>query len=81
MLSGGKHITNWVEKEPNHWVAELPEVKNGSWYFRQLFSGHKRLVRARNPNNGFLKTKDGLSITKKKASVLSDSEKTAQYCW
>lgn len=62
MLSGGKHITEWTETEPNHWVARLPEVKNGQWFFRQLFSGHKRLLRARTPNNGFLRTKGSLSI-------------------
>lgn len=79
VLSGGRHITDWVEIESNHWVAELPEVKNGNWYFRQLFSGHKRLVRARTPNEGFFRTKGGLSIIGKANRVLGDSEKEAKF--
>lgn len=74
VLSGGKHITQWVEIEPNHWVASLPEVKNGKWYFRQLFAGHKRLSRARTPNNGFLKTKSGLSIFKNNKGLIGNAE-------
>ena len=74
VLSGGKHITQWAEVEPNHWVANLPEVKNGKWYFRQLFAGHKRLPRARTPNNGFLKTKGGLSIFKNNKGLIGNVE-------
>lgn len=69
VLSGGKHITDWKEIEPNHWVAELPEVKNGNWYFRQLFAGHNRLTRARTPNKGFLKTKGSLSVARQGSSL------------
>lgn len=78
VLSGGKLITNWTEIEPNHWVAELPEVKNGNWYFRQLFAGHKRLTRARTPNKGFLKTKGSLSITEKENRMMGGFEKEAK---
>ena len=72
VLSGGRHITQWTEIAPNHWVAVLPEVKNGQWFFRQLFAGHKRLPRARTPNNGFLKTQGGLSIFKNNGGLIGN---------
>lgn len=74
VLSGGKHITEWVEIERNHWVAHLSEVKNGKWYFRQLFAGHKQLPRARTPNTGFLKTKGGLSTFKDNEGITGNVE-------
>lgn len=75
VLSGGTHITEWKEVEPNHWVAELPEVKVGNWYFRQLFSGHNRLTRARTPNKGFFRTNGGLSTFKNNGGVIGHVEK------
>lgn len=65
VLSGGRLIKNWIEKYPNHWVATLPEVKAGTWYFRQLFAGHKRLQRAKTPNEGFFLTNGCLSRYRK----------------
>ncbi|MBI9064380.1 MAG: right-handed parallel beta-helix repeat-containing protein [Marinilabiliaceae bacterium] len=61
MVSAGRKISNWKRVDGNHWVASLPEVKNGDWYFRQLFAANKRLTRARIPNDGFLKTKGALT--------------------
>ncbi len=51
VLSGGKAITGW--KRGELWVAEVPEVKAGKWYFRQLFVNGQRRPRARIPNEGF----------------------------
>lgn len=31
------------------WVAEVPAVKSGDWYFRTLYDGQNRLPRARGP--------------------------------
>lgn len=55
-VSGGRAITSWRNVKENHWVADLPAVKQGNWYFRQLFAGDKRLTRARIPNSGFYRT-------------------------
>ncbi|HKS36862.1 MAG TPA: right-handed parallel beta-helix repeat-containing protein [Verrucomicrobiae bacterium] len=55
VLSGGQRITGWkrVGDVPNKWQAEIPEVREGKWYFRQLFiDGHRR-TRARTPNAGY----------------------------
>lgn len=60
-IVGGKHITGWKQVAGNHWMVSLPEVKSGKWFFRQLFGGEKRMMRARTPNEGFLLTKGPLS--------------------
>lgn len=73
VLSGGRHITNWKEESPGHWVAQLPEVKSGNWYFRQLFAGHKRLTRARTPNKGFYTTQGGLKTIFQDGGVVSNA--------
>jgi hypothetical protein len=52
VLSGGRRITGWKKGAGEIWTAELPEVKAGNWYFRQLFVGGKRAIRARTPNAG-----------------------------
>ncbi|SFF20621.1 right-handed parallel beta-helix repeat-containing protein [Sunxiuqinia elliptica] len=61
LITAGRKITNWRKVKNNHWVASVPEVRSGDWYFRQLFAGEKRLTRARIPNAGFLKTKGPLT--------------------
>ena len=62
VLSGGRIIAGWKRagqtKLPfpagDHlWVADVPAVKEGRWYFRQLFVDGKRMTRARTPNQGF----------------------------
>lgn len=37
VLSGGRPITGWRRGPGDIWTAEVPEVKAGQWYFRQLF--------------------------------------------
>lgn len=51
VLSGGRVIRGFREKGPL-WEADLPEVKAGDWYFRQLFVDGQRRQRARGPNTG-----------------------------
>ncbi|MCX8157659.1 MAG: right-handed parallel beta-helix repeat-containing protein [Verrucomicrobiae bacterium] len=56
ILSGGRPLSGWkaVTREgKNLWMLELPEVREGRWYFRQLWAGEQRLVRARHPNQGY----------------------------
>ena len=52
VLSGGRTITGWKRGAGAIWTAELPEVKAGKWYFRQLFVDGRRAIRARTPNAG-----------------------------
>ena len=55
ILDGGRRIEHWrVERrgEQEVWVAEIPEVAEGRWYFRQLFVNGERRPRARLPKVG-----------------------------
>ena len=50
VLVGGKRITGFKQGEGNVVTATLPQVKDGSWFFRQLFVDGKRMIRARTPD-------------------------------
>lgn len=50
VLSGGRRITGWKKGANEIWTAEIPEVKAGGWYFRQLVVKETRAIRARHPN-------------------------------
>lgn len=50
VISGGRRITGWKRGAGNLWTVELPDVKAGNWYFRQLFVNGRRAIRARTPN-------------------------------
>jgi hypothetical protein len=52
VLSGGRVITGWQLGNDGAWFVDLPEVKAGRWYFRQLFINGRRAIRARTPNDG-----------------------------
>ena len=63
ILSGGKAIPGpWRRSTHNQnvWETVLPEVREGKWFFRQLFVNGERKTRARTPNNGFFRI-DGAS--------------------
>ena len=53
VISGGKKIKFKKEKTGNLWLTEIPEVKKGKWYFRQLFVNGTRRYRSRLPQKGF----------------------------
>lgn len=58
VLSGGKLITGWKETEREGkklWAADVPEVRGGGWFFRELWVNGRRAVRARYPKQGYLK--------------------------
>ncbi len=50
VLSGGRKIAGWRRGQGPIWTVDLPAVKAGQWYFRQLFVNDRRAVRARSPN-------------------------------
>lgn len=58
VISGGKVITGWrtvTVGGRQMWAAEIPEVREGKWFFRQLWVNGQRRVRARHPNTGLLR--------------------------
>jgi hypothetical protein len=57
VISGGRQITGWKEATINGkkvWAAVLPEVRDGKWFFRQMWVNGQRRGRARHPNKGYL---------------------------
>ncbi|MEA2734560.1 MAG: hypothetical protein QOE14_1011 [Humisphaera sp.] len=55
ILSGGRRIENWREDKFNDrdvFVADVPGVKEGKTFFRQLWINDQRAIRARHPNRG-----------------------------
>jgi parallel beta-helix repeat protein len=58
VLSGGRRITGWrqIEGKSGWWQAAVPEVREGRWYFRQLFINDLRKPRARSPNGGYFQS-------------------------
>ncbi|MCX6880410.1 MAG: right-handed parallel beta-helix repeat-containing protein [Verrucomicrobia bacterium] len=50
VLSGGRKIAGWRRAEGEIWTTELPDVKAGTWFFRQLYVNNRRAIRARTPN-------------------------------
>ncbi|MFA0783233.1 right-handed parallel beta-helix repeat-containing protein, partial [Fervidibacter sacchari] len=53
ILSGGRRIVGFKPTTVNGrkvWVAEIPEVREGKWYFEQLWVNGRRAIRARTPN-------------------------------
>ncbi len=49
-ISGGVPITGWKKADGPLWTTVVPAVKEGKWYFRQLFVDDYRGIPARSPN-------------------------------
>lgn len=62
VVSGGRRLTGWRPdaSQPGLWRLALPEVRDGHWYFLQLFVDGKRATRARSPNEGFFRARGPL---------------------
>ena len=52
VLSGGRKLGPWRKAEGGRWTTVVPGVREGKWYFRNLFVNGRRAVRARTPNAG-----------------------------
>lgn len=55
VLSAGRPITGWKPGPDHRWTVDLPAVREGRWWFRQLYADGKRLARGRYPESGFLR--------------------------
>jgi len=53
VLFGGRRITGWEAGADGRWTVELPEVRDGTWYFRQLLVDGESMPRTRLPKEGF----------------------------
>ena len=55
VFSGGRRIVGWKKGSGPLWTVSIPDARAGGWYFRQLFVNGRRAVRARSPNQGYLR--------------------------
>lgn len=55
VFSGGRSIPGWKVRDDGLWVAHVPEVAAGQWYFEQLWVNGRRAPRARTPNQMFFR--------------------------
>ena len=53
LLSGGRAITGWREGPDGVWRTTIAEVRDGSWWFEELFITDTPATRARHPNTGY----------------------------
>ena len=72
VISGGRQITDWQKADGKLWQTVVPGVKEGRWYFNQLFVNGQRRTRARTPNKGFLYT-EGILAPFNRAKWSSDT--------
>jgi hypothetical protein len=61
VVSGGRPITGWQKGPGALWTTVVPGVKEGRWYFHQLFVNGEHRTRARTPNVGYLYTEGTLA--------------------
>lgn len=54
VISGGRKIEGW-KQTGNRFETVIPEVAAGKWSLRELFVNGRRAVRARSPNEGFVR--------------------------
>ena len=55
IFRSARSITGWKRGDRGLWTAEIPEAKQGKWYFRQLYVNGQRRPRARLPQEGLHK--------------------------
>jgi len=53
VISGGRRISGWKDRGDGVWTAALPEVREGTWNFRQLHVNGERRKRPRLPREGY----------------------------
>jgi hypothetical protein len=66
ILSGGRRIGGWKEAEVagrKLWAAEVPEARDGKWFFRELWINGRRAKRARHPNHGYFSVAEAPDAT------------------
>ena len=61
VISGGRALKGWKPTKVNGrraWVLEIPQVRQGNWFFRELWVNGRRCGRSRHPKKGYLHVAD-----------------------
>jgi parallel beta-helix repeat protein len=81
IISGGRRLRGWRQDLERNglWRLTLPEVRDGKWYFHQLFADGQRLQRARTPNEGLLRTRTALGTNRPIVLSFRDTDLKPQW--
>ncbi|MFQ6042753.1 MAG: right-handed parallel beta-helix repeat-containing protein [Candidatus Poribacteria bacterium] len=66
VISGGRRITGWKQvtiEGKELYAVEIPEVRDGKWFFRELWVNGQRRKRARHPNKGYLSVAEAPEVS------------------
>jgi len=58
VISGARLVTGWKKGRNGLWTADVPGIKEGEWYFRQLYVNGESRYRPRLPREGFFHIAD-----------------------
>lgn len=91
-ISGGERLTRW--RETTHggqraWVTTIPAVREGHWYFTQLWVNGRRAARPRLPKDGLFQIEEAIGVVNNGsvAEILFTGQDTFRYregelqCW
>ncbi len=82
VFTGGRVIRGFQKSDNGLWIAKIPEVASGEWYFEQLYVDGRRATRARSPNKFYHYMRDriehGIDPATGKSTGLANRAFTAE---
>ncbi|WP_200666284.1 right-handed parallel beta-helix repeat-containing protein [Oxynema sp. CENA135] len=66
IISGGRRIVDFRQESVNGrilWVSDISQVREGKWFFRQLWVNGERCIRSRYPKHGYLQVANVPDVT------------------
>ncbi|CAN5707949.1 right-handed parallel beta-helix repeat-containing protein [soil metagenome] len=79
VISGGKLIKGWKNEGNGLWTADIPEVKDGKWYFQDLWINGQRATRAKTPNTHYYHAERPAQENREGAPAMAKPDFTAFY--
>jgi len=73
LISGGCVITGWDKEKDGIWSVIIPEVKDGTWSFNDLYVNGVRRTRPRLPKEGFFHIEKSISKDIKDAFIYPEN--------
>ena len=74
VLSGGRKISGWKQADSGLWIVEIPDVRDGKWYFSDLYVNNQRRFRPRLPKESFYFLADVVKPDVRDAFVYADED-------